>query len=273
MPTLIQTMKEGFRKVDLPIEFVDSAVKFGTFQETDAFLLDIRRKKGGSNEFRDHYLCHVGGSDNVVEILSTDTKHHQLVIQVLEPERVILTSSFRWVRNKRVEVINRTVTSSETKWYLTGEDEGHLFICQLPFKASTVKQAHEILKPRELRNTTAYKRQGEWFFLPLTTEECGAIDQALYDQAHNINNSRFSYYSPEKVTEVTLVRSVGLGRFIGASAGRPHVADEIVKFNNMEFARGRIVHPDHVTRTLKDWHRVLRNTEVATRVQGTRWAD
>jgi hypothetical protein len=53
------------------------------------------------------------------------------------------------------------------KYYLSSMDGNNFFISLLPGKVETVDQAFEALKPAEI-NGTEYKRQGEWFFVPVS---------------------------------------------------------------------------------------------------------
>ena len=53
------------------------------------------------------------------------------------------------------------------KYYLSSMDGANYFISLLPGKVETVDAAFEALKPAEI-NGSEYKRQGEWFFLPVS---------------------------------------------------------------------------------------------------------
>lgn len=48
---------------------------------------------------------------------------------------------------------------------LSGQDEGSYFILELPSKVNTIKQAMDVLIPKEAR-VPGTLRQGEWFFVP-----------------------------------------------------------------------------------------------------------
>lgn len=48
---------------------------------------------------------------------------------------------------------------------LVGFDEKSTFICQLPEKVNSVKEAHEVLRPKDISNKAV--RVGEWFFDPI----------------------------------------------------------------------------------------------------------
>jgi hypothetical protein len=145
-------------------------------------------------------------------------------------------------------------TTDVTRRFLVGEDESHLFVAQLSIPASTVAEAHETLRPRELGGRKKVRRQGEWFFVPATREEHELIRRRL------------------RVGRVTNAR---IGAHL-AMRGRPHVVDELVQLRYedgrlVEFVRGRVRHPDHEVLELKDWVRVVMNTE--DRSVGATWVD
>jgi hypothetical protein len=82
----------------------------------------------------------------------------------------------------------------EKSKFLCGHDERHWFVAGIPEKApvGTVRQAKEALKPAEVqtaqarkglrakarnrRKNAAYRRQGEWFFMPVADM---AVDEKL----------------------------------------------------------------------------------------------
>lgn len=174
--------------------------------------------------------------------------------------------------------------------FLCGHDEREWFVAAVPGGVSTVNDAMESLKPtpvlvaqervglngkeRKRRKNAAFRRQGEWFFLPVNDLE--------------IENSRLLRWEP-----------------IARSGGKPHMVEELYRtggeliyvcrnrprglseaayrkllherpnaknwnwqaqrINPGVFARGDIRHPDHQTITLHEWHRVLMNTESESR--------
>lgn len=149
-----------------------------------------------------------------------------------------------------LEVVHRNYDARQK--YLCGHDEFHWFVAALPERPNvrTVQQAMEALKPepvlreqrhkrvkrhrRSNRHTTAYVRQGEWFFVP-----CPEAD--------------------------VLNRRIEQNGLIRRGEGKPHQVDFLCRVNDGLFARGKVSHPDHATIHLHEWHRVLRNTEVVPR--------
>jgi hypothetical protein len=149
--------------------------------------------------------------------------------------------------------------------YLCGKDDRHLFIAQVR-EGNTVAEAHESLRPElarqaEMRAPGLVRRQGEWFFLPLSAEE----------------RERLAAYMRARPRALKSNRSVGMG-------GRPHTADAVVivdrRFRNRHreyrrpetYARGYVRHADHLTLYLDDWRRVVRNREIAAPVDELRGA-
>src|SRR4030095_3031359 len=77
--------------------------------------------------------------------------------------------------------------------FLCGHDEREWFVAAVPGGASSVVQAKEALKPRALRarqnelkvparlrnrrKNAAFRRQGEWFFVPVSRRERGPINE------------------------------------------------------------------------------------------------
>lgn len=162
----------------------------------------------------------------------------------------------RYQRHLLLNVVHRGLRVSQK--YLCGHDEFHWFVAALPEKsgATMLPQAMESLKPdavrheqrrkrvkrsrRRNRHTTAYLRQGEWFFVPRP-----AFDAA--GQRVQKNGS--------------LVRG----------AGKPHRVELLCSSGDGgTYVRGAVSHPDHATIRLDVWHEVFRNTEAEPVVMGRR---
>jgi hypothetical protein len=173
--------------------------------------------------------------------------------------------------------------------YLCGHDERHWFVAAVPEAApvGTVRAAKEALKPAEVqavqarlglrsgarnrRKNAAYRRQGEWFFLPAPDLE---VDETLVLRDEPIARSDGGkphwcdscYRSGGETVYVCTRRPDGL---LGAEyrrllAERPEAKGwgwRVMRRNAEIYVRGRIRHPDHRTITLHVWHRVLMNTE------------
>jgi len=221
--------------------------------------MDIARAR--KNE---HFRIFPGASTNRIEVTTVDRSERQLVLLVHEPRRKFTTTiSASAPRDPRVRVIfedrfRRIIelqTSESKRHFLCGMDEQHLFIARLPRAASTVSDAHRALRalevPPSLRlHKERVRRQGEWFFLPITADEERMLDAVAVQQntgiAHAANIPR---------------------------AGRQHFADEIAVTKHGVFVRGRVRHPDHRTLDVRGWHRVVPNRESVEQPIGVLWVD
>ena len=127
-----------------------------------------------------------------------------------------------------------------------------MFIAELPNNlgaVNKVKDAHRILKPnyvaKKEKVTGRIKRQGEWFFIPVSPEE-----QELIEENMNLIEKK--------------------DRIGGGWRGNAHIADQLLRITDKEYVTGRISHIEHKTLKLHGWFRVERNTE--GRISGTQSA-
>ena len=248
---------------------------------SEIFALDIRRTR--PHDVRsEHFLAWMGAAANTVQVQAVDKAERQLVLFVREARRSFNETvpewatrsigaevgSFTWrrivaqrvgveprelvVRNDNSVVVERS-TSGGGRHMLVGCDERQLFMCELPKPCTSVKQAHEALRPAAVPKTTI--RQGEWFFVPVTDHEHGNIKLAL------------------RGNHAVIRRNEAINRYI-PRAGKPHIVEEILPFGGV-FVRGAVRHPDHKTIQLRSWHRVVKNLEVVQNrsILGGTWMD
>ena len=175
--------------------------------------------------------------------------------------------------------------------FLCGQDERHWFVAAVPGGASSVAQAMEALKPdlvrlaearvrvsarkRKARKNRAFRRQGEWFFIPapaMSVDESLVLhDESIrrgFGMPHCVEHlyrtgGEKVYWSPEHPNGLTEAQYGALIRREPAKARLPW---RVMRRNMDVFARGEISHMDHRTITLSGWHRVLMNTETQTEV-------
>ena len=173
--------------------------------------------------------------------------------------------------------------------YLCGHDERHWFVAAVPESApvGTVRQAKEALKPPEVqvaqshlglraearnrRKNAAYRRQGEWFFLPVLGF---AVDDALVLRNGPLRRgnggkphwTEFCYPTGEETVHVCARHPNGATpqQHEKILASNPKARGwnwQVMRRNPGVYVRGTVRHADHKTIALHDWHRVLMNTE------------
>jgi hypothetical protein len=173
--------------------------------------------------------------------------------------------------------------------FLCGHDERQWFVAAVPERngVASVETAMEALKPVEVqraqarqrirtedrrrRKTSAYIRQGEWFFMPalhVAVEEW----RILHDEPLSRGNgskphiAEFCYRWGGEAVYVCDRYPRGLGEvdYQKLLTRRPAAKSwswQVMRRNPQVFVKGRISHPDHKTIVLPEWHRVLMNTE------------
>ena len=172
--------------------------------------------------------------------------------------------------------------------FLCGHDEREWFVAAIPGSASTVMQAKEALKPAPVREAqarkhlsarhatqrrnAAFRRQGEWFFVPVETSM--AVDPKLILRWEPISRGGGSkphhveqlYRTGGEIVYVTQKHPQGLTEaqyknLLLRNPGAKRWSWLQMRRNPGVFARGAVRHPDHATIVLHDWHRVLINEE------------
>jgi hypothetical protein len=182
---------------------------------------------------------------------------------------------------------------TEKQKFLCGHDERHWFVAAIPESApvGTVRQAKEALKPvdvrvaqdrqglranaRNRRKNAAYRRQGEWFFLPV---ERMRVDEKLVLRNEPITRGNggkphtleFCYRSGGETVYVCRrhPNGVSLKEYQQILTGNPDATAwgwRTMRRNMQVYARGSVRHEDHKTIVLHGWHAVLMNTEVQAR--------
>jgi len=172
--------------------------------------------------------------------------------------------------------------------FLCGHDERHWFVAALPDDApvGTVGQAKEALKPaavhaaqarrglkaaaRARRKNAAYRRQGEWFFLPATGL---VVDEKLVRRNEPLARgnggkphwAELCYRTGGELVYVCSRHPNGVpaaqyGRILARNPRARGWGWRAMERNPDVFVRGRVRHPDHKAIVLHSWHRVLMNT-------------
>ena len=174
--------------------------------------------------------------------------------------------------------------------FLCGHDEREWFVAAVPGGASSVRQAMDALQPKDVRDALtrnhvssrkryarknrAFRRQGEWFFVP---EPSFVVDEKIVLRNEPL---RRGSGKPHLVEEI--FRSGGETVHVCDRYPNGLTPDEyramiqrnpnairwrwrVMSRNPGVYARGTVRHSDHATITLPFWHRVMMNTETQSR--------
>ncbi|GAH18440.1 unnamed protein product [marine sediment metagenome] len=191
----------------------------------------------------EHFMVDVGDKKNRVEVLSIDENFRQLVLLVKEPKREY-TIPRADSEGKIIQI--KEHTDPTERRYLMGLDEKHLFISGLPKEdINTVGEAHQALKHGAVVEAEGegreVKRQGEYFFIPLTEkEEREFLAKVDGDKEIKCKKDKLS-----------------------RRGQRPHFIKRLIRMRRRRkvYAHGTVTHEQHNPLILNNWHMVYRNRE------------
>ena len=174
--------------------------------------------------------------------------------------------------------------------FLCGHDEREWFVAAVPGGASSVRQAMDALQPapvrqalashkvstnkRYSRKNRAFRRQGEWFFVP---EPTLVVDPKLVLRNEPLRRGAGKPHMVEQLFrtggETVYVSSKHPNGLLPAEYKRLLKSDpsaarwgwRMMRRDMGVYARGAVSHADHATITLPFWHRVMMNTETQSR--------
>ena len=182
--------------------------------------------------------------------------------------------------------VRKAGTDAKLDRFLCGHDEREWFVAAVPGGASSVRQAMDALQPQDVRaaltrnhvssrkryarKNRAFRRQGEWFFVP---EPSFVVDEKLILRNEPL---RRGAGKPHLVED--LFRSGGETVHVCRRHPNGVMPDEyrsilhrnpdaarwgwqVMRRNPGVYARGTVRHSDHATITLPFWHRVIMSTE------------
>ncbi|MGA2095879.1 MAG: hypothetical protein ABSH39_06240 [Candidatus Acidiferrum sp.] len=257
-----------FSKMGARVKVLDGTLpqrnrRWGTLDEAPKVSFNIGQDKEGE----------------YFEIRTDSGVKHDLVVLHAEPkERHLLLLSRQ---------IGRRGKAISKQKFLCGHDERHWFVAAIPERApvSTVADAKMALKPLEVREregvlgvswrdsfrrkNAAFVRQGEWFFVPVVGLKA---DPMLIHKNERLSrgNGGKAHWADEcyRLGGESVFVSTKYPFGISSEEFRalPEKERSMGGFRMMRrdaaaYVRGEVRHPDHATVVLRDWHRVLMNTE------------
>jgi len=174
--------------------------------------------------------------------------------------------------------------------FLCGHDEREWFVAAVPGGASSVRQAMDALQPKDVRDALtrnhvssrkryarknrAFRRQGEWFFVP---EPSFVVDEKLVLRNEPLRRGSGKPHLVEEIFRsggetVHVCRrhpnGVTPDEYRSILQRSPEAAAwgwQVMRRNPGVYARGTVRHSDHATINLPFWHRVIMNTETQSR--------
>ena len=174
--------------------------------------------------------------------------------------------------------------------FLCGHDEREWFVAAVPGGASSVRQAMDALQPKDVRDALtrnhvssrkryarknrAFRRQGEWFFVP---EPALAVNEKIVLRNEPLRRGSGKPHLVEEIfrsggetVHVCDRYPNGLtpDEYRGVIQRNPNAVRwrwRVMSRNPGVYARGTVRHSDHATITLPCWHQVIMNTENSTR--------
>jgi len=170
--------------------------------------------------------------------------------------------------------------------FLCGHDERHWFVAAIPESApvNNVRAAKIALQPQGVREAVgkvrpkdetrrkneAFRRQGEWFFIPLDF-----VPEGTPLKNEPITRGRGKPHMVEQLIRVGghSIMDLGGGHTmtmrqwdnLSAQDRRKHDFAVQRTVPGRVFAKGTIRHSDHATIVLDDWHEIVMNTEQRAR--------
>jgi hypothetical protein len=186
--------------------------------------------------------------------------------------------------------IRNTLEKRPLDRFLCGHDEREWFVAAVPGGASSVRQAMDALQPqgvrealtrsqvssrkRYSRKNRAFRRQGEWFFVP---EPSFVVDEKLVLRNEPLRRGGGKPHMVEQLYRTGGETVYVCKRFPNGFTPPEYRAMLLnnpsasrwgwreMRRNPGVYVRGAVRHSDHETITLLFWHRVLMNTETQSR--------
>ena len=178
------------------------------------------------------------------------------------------------------------ILGEDGKRFLCGHDERHWFVAGIKDRVSTVMAAKASLMPESVRqmvgnlppsevdnrNNRVFKRQGEWFFVPVIKNI--NPDFILRNEPMRKTSRNKPHWASElyrdggETVYVSRSETLSEAEYVSRVNSDPEkmkrTAWRVMTQNANVYVRGTVRHADHSTVTLDGWHRVFMNAEFTT---------
>ena len=218
---------------------------------SNSFTINVRKDKHGS-----YFEIVQGGDASGFELLQVKPKERHLLLY-----------------------------SKDGQHFLCGHDERNWFVAGIEGAVSTIRAAKQSLLPAAIweqveklppgeldkRRNTVFKRQGEWFFVPVHRDIPEAIILKNEPLQRTIRNKphicQELYREGGELVYIVGNREMNEKEYMARKKKDPTFDKGMLRTmvrNPEVYARGYVRHEDHATIKLKGWHRVFINAEFTT---------
>ena len=211
--------------------------------------------------------------------VKSDKKKEYIELRHRVPISVVIQD----VQPEQKHLLLQVVGGGQSRKCLIGHDERHYFVAGVEPSTRDVLDAMHRLQPAEVRekaqklpkgrrfarHNEVFKRQGEWFFVPV--EDSSEINDSLILRNEPLRRGRSKPHMCE-----LLFRTGGIDVVFHQRHARNGITQE--EFDHHEhkakpgwrrmrrdarvYVKGKVSHPDHAPLLLKGWHRVFVSGEI-----------
>ncbi len=258
-----------FEKIGATVELMERRTKGFWARQSTTPDIDVKTEK----KVEQFIISNYDNPEYTFEVIDISPEKRHLLLMV-----------------KKEEVKTERFQRAEISKFLCGHDERHWFVAAIPEEAhaKNIDEAMDALKPSDVhrvsqdlrkkeknkRHNKAWKRQGEWFFLPA---ENFVADPLLVLKNEPILRTGSKPHMCEE-----LVRMNGKVLWFHWGVAKEGVDDKTKQILESKghtsgwqsrmvdatvYVRGNITHPDHATIYLPTWCRVVMNEEAKAKAR------